>query len=133
MQFSDELIEVFDYIGGKVGIAIDWSDKNVIPYLTELASRFIKYQITTSGIWLGISVIILLLIVPVYKKYVAAKNRHKTNSYDDSYIEWFWAIVFISIVGIMTFGTNLFQIVECVYLPELTIYEYITSFIETSH
>lgn len=36
MKISKEIIEVLDYIGSKVGITIDWTAENVIPYNTNI-------------------------------------------------------------------------------------------------
>ena len=36
MKVSKEIIEVLDYIGEKIGVTIDWTSDNVIPYVKEL-------------------------------------------------------------------------------------------------
>lgn len=33
---NDEIIKVFDYIGDKLGIVIDWTQQNIQPYLQDL-------------------------------------------------------------------------------------------------
>ena len=40
MNFSQEIINVLDYLCNKFGIAIDWTSENVIPYIEELCERF---------------------------------------------------------------------------------------------
>lgn len=40
---SEEIIKILDHIGSKFGVAIDWTDKNVMPYLQELADKI--YQL----------------------------------------------------------------------------------------
>lgn len=52
MTISSEIIKVLDYLGEKFGIAIDWTSKNVLPYLQALVDKFIKWEISTSIVWI---------------------------------------------------------------------------------
>ena len=45
MSFSSQFIEVLDALCEKFGIAIDWTSKNVMPYVTDLDARIITYEI----------------------------------------------------------------------------------------
>ena len=49
---SDEIIKILDDLGQRFGIAIDWSAQNVMPYLKDLMSRFINYEMITSVVWM---------------------------------------------------------------------------------
>ena len=49
MSVSSEVIEILDYLGDKLGIAIDWTNENIIPYLQVLINKFIKWEISTSN------------------------------------------------------------------------------------
>lgn len=40
---TNEIIKVLDYLGEKFGMAIDWTQENVLPYVQDLAGRFVKY------------------------------------------------------------------------------------------
>ena len=51
MEFSQEIINVLDYLYSKFGITIDWTSENVMPYLEELCGRYIQYEIYTSIAW----------------------------------------------------------------------------------
>ena len=55
MSFSSQFIEVLDALCEKFGIAIDWTSQNVVPYVTELATRIIAYEIWTSAAWITIA------------------------------------------------------------------------------
>lgn len=33
MQVSDQIIEVLNYLGEKLGVTIDWTSENVLPYV----------------------------------------------------------------------------------------------------
>lgn len=62
MQISKEIIEVLDYIGNKFGLAIDWSSENVMPYIEQLCSKYISWEIATSIAWIAISILALTVI-----------------------------------------------------------------------
>ena len=41
MSFSSEIITLIDELAARFGIIIDWSAENIMPYLTDLGTRFI--------------------------------------------------------------------------------------------
>ena len=51
---SEEIIKVLDNLAERFGVAVDWTSTNVIPYLQELCSKYITYEIATSVTWLVI-------------------------------------------------------------------------------
>lgn len=112
MQFSEELIKVFDYMGEKFGIAIDWSNTNVVPYLQELCGRFIDWEIATSIAWIVITVILVVVAIILYKI--------------DVFDEFFITVSVISTFVVV--GFQIFDILKCIHLPELMIYQYITNY-----
>ena len=63
MSFSNELITVLDYLAQKLGIAVDWTSDNVMPYLKDLCDRFIEYEIFNSFMSTKNYVIILIEII----------------------------------------------------------------------
>ena len=66
MKFSEEIINVLDYICKKLGIAIDWTSENVIPYTQDLCARYIQYEIFTSIVWMvSIPAITLIVSIPL--------------------------------------------------------------------
>ena len=71
MKVSKEIIEVLDYIGEKIGVTIDWTSDNVIPYVKELCEKFIAWEISTSYAWITIAscmfVLSLIGAIVVYR------------------------------------------------------------------
>lgn len=118
MTVSDQIIAVMNDLCQKFGIAIDWSQENVIPYLTELAGRYIDYEIATSIAWAAISGVILLVSA------IICKIAHKTDS-DEFMFCMTLITVFATVIFIVVFSTQLFDIIECLTIPEKTIIEYI--------
>lgn len=125
MSFSKEIIEILDYIGEKFGIAIDWTDKNVMPYLQELAARYINWEIATSVVWIVLGSICLALCIPTYKKFIKDWNEHKEDCNNNWYLVWMCLLCILFCIGLPIVIFQIFDIVKCIYLPELQIYSYI--------
>ena len=120
MSFSSQFIEVLDALCEKFGIAIDWTSKNVMPYLTDLAARIITYEIWTSAAWIVIAAILFLIA------WKMTKRDCKADTFDD---EWFLGLFVRILIGVFCFITIVFQvfdIIEAVALPEKTLYDFIT-------
>lgn len=111
---SDEIIKLLDDLGRRFGIAIDWSSENVMPYLKDLMSRYIDYEVMTSIAWIVVGAI--LLIGGIIFAIICAKNG------DD-----FSPIICICVAmcGAVMIGTQVFDIITCYIIPEKIIIEYI--------
>lgn len=121
MEFSKQFIEIFDALAERVGIVIDWGSKNVLPYLQDLGGRIVNYEIYTSVAWIVFGVIILILgLICLYT------FSTKDSSYDNV-TETFLALGFLFMIpiGIVMIGTQAFDIIEAVTIPEKTIYDLI--------
>ena len=118
MSFSEEIIEVFNYLGEKMGVAIDWTSSTALPYVEELCGRYINWEIATSIAWIIIAFIAMIISMIINKK---------------CDLEGFETILCVAAVaiGIYVIGEQIFDIIRCVYLPELQIYEYITTLMES--
>ena len=119
MSFSSQFIEILDALCERFGIAVDWTSQNVIPYLTDLATRIITYEIWTSVAWIAIAGIVFLII------WKLTKNMCKADSLDD---EWFVGWLLRVIIGFICFaviGCQIFDIIEAVALPEKTLYHFV--------
>ena len=65
---SEEVIKIFDYIGEKLGIAIDYTQDNIYPYLEDLWHRYITYEIIKNSIGCIVSIILILISLFIAKK-----------------------------------------------------------------
>ena len=119
MSFSSQFIEVLDALCDKIGIAIDWTSQNIVPYVTDLATRIITYEIWTSAAWIVIMAIVFLIA------WKMTKNLCKEDRFED---EWFSGWVIRIIIGIIFFTVIVFQvfdIIEALALPEKTLYDFV--------
>ena len=58
---SQEIINVLNYLGEQLGIAIDWSSENVWPQVVDILGRYRLFELVTTGIWLVIELAMLIL------------------------------------------------------------------------
>ena len=129
MKFSQEIINVLDYLCQKFGIAIDWTSENIMPYLEDLCAGYISYEVFTSIAWMiAIPAITLLIVIPLVITHKKAKELEwNFDYYGTPYV----AVIFWIIFGIMTLAsifvicTQVFDIIECYTLPEKVILEYL--------
>lgn len=117
MQVSDQIIQVLDYIGKKLGLTIDWTSENVLPYVQTLCNKYINWEIATSIIWIVIGIVYVVLSVILITKF-----------WDDDFGGIFFMILGI---GITIIGFQIFDIIRCIYFPELQIFQYVQSLLKS--
>lgn len=136
MKFSQEIINVLDYLCQKFGIAIDWTSENVVPYLQDLGARYIRYEVFTSIAWM-VAIPAITLIIGI----ITAIFHKKAKSLDwdyDSYFACFMAVICWIVFGFMAFAsicvicTQVFDIIKCYTLPEKIILEYLKTLIDSA-
>lgn len=122
---SEEIIKILDHIGSKFGVAIDWTDKNVMPYLQELADKYINYELVTS-----IAIAVVCVFVIIWSVYTL-KTRYN-GAYEEEGIDLFLCILACAgIIGcIPLLWCEIADIIRCVTFPELQIYEYLSGLIQ---
>ena len=131
MSFSSELIKVLDDLGRRFGIVIDWSNENIMPYLKDLVSRFINWEIVTSIIWLILGV--SFIGVFGYLLIKSVKKIMNCNCGDaDGWMFLFVISVSFIAIGIIISFCQIFDIARVVYLPELQLYNYISGFLSNN-
>ncbi len=132
---SEEIIKVLDDLGKRFGLAIDWSNQNIMPYLQELGSRFITYKTAT-----GILAIIVLSILIVISSMAISKlvKWKKSDKFDKDYCGddpfLFWLFISLLVCGIIGLAIgiicNITGIMQNLIMPELTIINYLQGVIK---
>ena len=129
MEFSQEIITVLDYVCNKFGLTIDWTSENIIPYLQDLSTKYLSYEVYTSIAWMVI-MIAVTMIVAIALSALHKKANEDNWDFDCSPASAF-AVVFWVAFPIMVFTiicvicTQVFDIIECYTLPEKVILEYL--------
>ena len=122
MTFSEQTISILDYLCQKFGIVIDWTSDTIWPMVEMLASKYIKWEIASSIVWIVIFMmgfIACLWGIKTIKKHLS-----------DSYIDEMW-ILFCVFLGLGALGfvvgvaTQAFDITRCFVFPELELFEFL--------
>ena len=115
MTISSQIIEVLNHLCLKFGIAIDWSQENILPYLQELAGKYISWEMATSILWLVLSG--LMVIVAIILFIINSKHCMEGMGYTFGII-----LIFVAIVVCID---QMHDILACIYFPEKQIIEYV--------
>ena len=128
MKVSEQIIQVLDALCEKFGIVVDWTNTNIIPYLTELCSRICTYEIATSIVWMVIGVIMMIGSI-IYFKYSWRKpiewDEYEFTSQQFNAVCSVVLLVLLNLVGAIMLITQAFDIIQAICIPELTIIEHI--------
>ena len=127
MNVSQQIIEVIDNLAQKFGIVIDWGQQNVMPYIQELCSKYIKWEIGTSVIWGVIGVLLITFcIIAIVKCIKGSRSGIDWKSDEGCILECISTIgVLCGFVGSGTLLCQIFDVVKCCIFPELQVFEYI--------
>lgn len=139
MTVSDQIIQVIDALCEKFGMAIDWTNDNVVPYITMLCEKLVAWEI-----WSSVALIIIMVVLSIISM-VATKICYPTfkrgwiensKNYD---IGWQLASVFaiigliiIYLTALITIGVQIMDIIKCVTFPEMFVFEYIQGIINSA-
>lgn len=123
MTFSEQFISIMDAVCDKLGIVIDWTTQNVLPYMTEVSGRIIGLEIANSVLWIIISILTII-------SYFVIMNLIRKRKWDED------GIIAIGIFGgLISFGSTcaifvqIFDIIQAKFLPEMVIIEFLSKFI----
>lgn len=116
---SDEVIKILDDLAKRFGMTIDWTSKNVTPYLKDLMGRFATYKMYENIVFLVVSIVAFILLLVLFIKLVKMIKK------DEDYItfvmfEGFFLL--LSLIACVFFTT---EIIKCKTIPEMVVYEYI--------
>lgn len=115
MQVSDQIIAVLNDLCAKFGMAIDWSSENIVPYVSQLCERYIRYEIATSVAWMFVIAVLPAILLGIAKK----------SDDSDIYVPCYILGCVMALVAFVTISFQAFDIIECLTIPEKTIFEYI--------
>ena len=127
---SEEFIKVLDHLCDKLGVAIDWSSENILPYAQQVMEKFIVHELWTSVavtvVW-AIALVICAIITHIARqKAIEDGWDWKTDSYD---IAWVCIIVTIVCGAILICVAcyQTFDIIACLTFPEKLIFDLVTN------
>lgn len=138
---DNKVIEVLDYMGEKLGIAIDWTADNVMPQATEFLGRYQVYAIINCVLWIIIWAITITLGVIVFKKaYKGVMSHDRDNIWYD--LHWCSDGILTVIIAIFGIGaiafmigeliTNVFDVVKWAVIPEMKFFETFSEYLKSA-
>ena len=121
---ANEIIKVLDDLCNRFGIAIDWADANVIPYVEELMQKYISWEIAMSIATMAIPFVLFIIFC------VAGVIANWMNG--DLSVGAFSILAAVAaFVFIFCAIAETVDIITCIYFPEKQIIEYIQLLIES--
>lgn len=130
---SEQIIQVLDEIAARFGIAIDWTQTNVVPYLQELMGRYVQYRIIESTItaisMVLVSVLFIALTIFLLWRYKVTWDNDKEN------LLWLCGCAVSGVIGtiviigtLVTVPACITTIISCATIPELQMLNLLQSF-----
>lgn len=138
---SSQIIDVINELCSKFGIAIDWSQKNVQPYLESLVVKAVNYELYTSIMWIVIGTILIGIGLFYLSKANKCKKRYikyKKDSMVDTESDYIckdlyrilaWLLLIIAILFII-YNAN--DVIKCVTFPDKVVFDMIYNYLPTN-
>lgn len=141
---NNKIIEVLDYLGEKIGLAIDWTAENVYPQVIEFMGRYRTYEIVIDIIWIlmalgccfGMYLYIKKLVIPAK---IRCNETRKDNLWFECWSSGVMPNVFgifltiflgsITLAAVITMFVSIGDLVKWIVIPEMQFYEVIKSLV----
>ena len=122
---SKEIIEVLDALSDRLGMSIDWTQNNIIPYLQEICNKYVNYEIATSIVWIVVGVLFLVAAIWAVKKAIKVNNDTSIDEDVTALLVCVLVVlaVALSVIGVITILEQVFDIITCYTFPEKIIIE----------
>lgn len=122
MTVSEQIIQILDNLCSKIGIAIDWTSENMIPYVEMLSKKLITYEICMSVLGIVFKLLLIFGTVVVAKKLAPIFKAGRDE------VGTALAVIgacFVVGICILASCSEIVDIVKCITFPELYIFEYV--------
>lgn len=128
---SNEVSEALNAIGQQFGLAIDWSQQNVQPYIEDLIQRVAQYKIVTNICGLVILTLIITASIIMIIRFCKMKSSGRITVDNGEFeIELVVVSTVCLIMGIIISIFVIQDIFKCCYIPEMVFIEEIKSLIK---
>ncbi len=131
---SDQIIKVLDNLCDKFGLAIDWSSKNVQPYLKELMAKCVNYKFSIATMWLISGIILFIISCIGIKIGIFCKKKYDEI---EELTDWdvaatlTWVLSGAGMIGsVSMIFSNIITIITCRTFPEKIIVDMIQTYLK---
>ena len=122
MTISEQIIQVLDDLCRRFGVVIDWSKDTVVPYIEELMTKFITFEVKTSWFWIFFTLALTVIA------WILAIVMNKIG--DGGFT---CAIAMCVTVGmIVVAGVQIYDIITCEAFPEKILFREIKELLESA-
>lgn len=80
---NQEIINVLNYLGEKLGIAIDWTSENVWPQVMDILGRYRLLEIVFSCLWIVVQAAFIVYALVVLVKCFKASVKMRVTKQDN--------------------------------------------------
>lgn len=123
MKLSDQIIEVLDDLCSRFGVAIDWTQENILPTLSSLGEKYIRYEVATSIAWCVVCIAVASILLLLGRTFRKIED-------EDLYVPCYIVGAIAAIIAMFVVTVQAFDIIECITIPEKTIIEYLIRMIK---
>lgn len=125
---NEELMKTLTELAKKFGVAIDWTSQNALPYVQELASRIVKFEVATSVLWAIVGAMFIISFrwwMPLIRNLARKEKENPFDMYDIYKALATSGMIITMIIGGLIIGQQAYDIIECVILPEAIVLRYL--------
>lgn len=134
MELSDQIIQVLEYLAEKMGVTIDWSQQNVMPYMQQICEKYIRYEIATSIMWMLTGLAFIASAVWWIRACKICMKKYEDAMWHSEWNMAAWscvaALAICAVIGIVIVLSQVHDIMRCILFPEAQIYSYIKALME---
>ena len=139
---SQEIINVLNYLGEQLGIAIDWTAENVWPQVMDILGRYRLFELATTSFWIVVEIAMLIFALitfkSMFKNYMTFKKNGETNfwwfkSYDSACLTGFGDVtmaagILCTIFSLISLPCDIEEIFKWLIIPEIQYLEMLKGF-----
>lgn len=132
-------IKMIDMLSEKMGIVVDYTTQNVIPYAVELMERIVQYNIVICGLCILVFVIMIALSLNGFRKLLKAHKDAIKNEMSNTLVDYnrygceptpIGIITIIlgtvcTLVGFVCIICTINDLIGWYFIPEMKVIEYL--------
>ena len=139
---DNKVIEVLDYMGEKLGIAVDWTAENVLPQVTEFMSRYRMYAIAEHGVNIIVDIVLVFIAGMILKiMFEGIRTKDNDNVWYDLHWETGGAVtgfIAIALIGLAVFAIttaidHILDITKWSFIPEVQFFETFSEYLKSAN
>lgn len=125
---NEELIKALTELAKKFGVAIDWTSQNALPYVQELTSRIIKFEVATSVLWAIVGAMFIISFrwwMPFIRNLVKKAKENPYDLYDVYMVSATAGMIITMVIGGIIICQQAYDLIQCAILPEAVVLRYL--------